>query len=167
MDRQNLTLLTDLYELTMMQGYFKNENANQTVIFDMFYRTNPLESGYAIMAGLEQMIEYIKELRFEKEDIDYLRSLAIFREDFLEYLKTFRFTGTNALIKAGLQKAVTTGGRYDMVGRTYAITRHPIHALNEQGSSFVHTDEAVSVPPFRAYFVSYDMQKAAWSMRLR
>ncbi len=101
MDRQNLTLLTDLYELTMMQGYFKNENANQTVIFDMFYRTNPLESGYAIMAGLEQMIEYIKELRFEKEDIDYLRSLGIFREDFLEYLKTFRFTGTIYSIPEG------------------------------------------------------------------
>ena len=63
MNRQNLTLLTDLYELTMMQGYFKNENANVTVIFDMFYRTNPLDSGYSIMAGLEQVIQYIKELR--------------------------------------------------------------------------------------------------------
>ena len=94
MDRQNLTLLTDLYELTMMQGYFRNENANQTVIFDMFYRTNPLESGYAIMAGLEQVIQYIKELRFEAEDIDYLRGLGIFSEDFLEYLKEFRFTGS-------------------------------------------------------------------------
>lgn len=101
MDRQNLTLLTDLYELTMMQGYFKNENANQTVIFDMFYRTNPLESGYAVMAGLEQLIQYIKELRFEKEDIDYLRSLNIFREDFLEYLKSFRFTGTIYSIPEG------------------------------------------------------------------
>ncbi len=94
MDRQNLSLLTDLYELTMMQGYFKNENANQTVIFDMFYRTNPLESGYAIMAGLEQMIRYIGELRFEEEDISYLRSLGIFGEDFLHYLKDFRFTGS-------------------------------------------------------------------------
>ncbi len=94
MDRQNLSLLTDLYELTMMQGYFKNENANQTVIFDMFYRTNPLESGYAIMAGLEQMIRYIEELRFEEEDISYLRSLGIFGEDFLDYLKDFRFTGS-------------------------------------------------------------------------
>ena len=94
MDRQNLTLLTDLYELTMMQGYFKNENANRTVIFDMFYRTNPLESGYAVMAGLEQVIQYIKELRFESEDIDYLRSLGIFQEDFLDYLKDFHFTGS-------------------------------------------------------------------------
>ena len=81
--------------------------------------------------------------------------------------KTFRFTSTNALIKAGPQKAVTTGGSYDLVGRTYTVDRHPIHALNEQGSSFVHTDEAVTVPPFRAYFVSYDHKKAALSMRLR
>lgn len=94
MDRQNLTLLTDLYELTMMQGYFRNENANETVIFDMFYRTNPLDSGYAIMAGLEQVINYIKELHFEEEDIEYLRSLGIFGEDFLDYLKSFRFTGS-------------------------------------------------------------------------
>ena len=61
MDRQNLTLLTDFYELTMMQGYFKNKSQNETVIFDMFYRTNPQESGYAIAAGLEQVIQYIKE----------------------------------------------------------------------------------------------------------
>ena len=75
MDRQNLTLLTDLYELTMMQGYFKNENANQTVIFDMFYRTNPLESGYAVMAGLEQVIQYIKELHFSDGDWGYSRRI--------------------------------------------------------------------------------------------
>ncbi|MBR4169675.1 MAG: nicotinate phosphoribosyltransferase [Lachnospiraceae bacterium] len=89
----NLTLLTDLYELTMMQGYFKNQNRNQTVIFDMFYRTNPLESGYAIAAGLQQLIEYIEDLHFEARDIDYLRSLNIFEDDFLDYLKDFRFSG--------------------------------------------------------------------------
>ena len=94
MNRQNLTLLTDLYELTMMQGYFKNENANVTVIFDMFYRTNPLDSGYSIMAGLEQVIQYIKELHFSNEDVEYLRSLNIFDEDFLKYLHDFKFTGS-------------------------------------------------------------------------
>ena len=72
MDRQNLTLLTDLYELTMMQGYFKNKDQNETVIFDAFYRNNPCDGGFAIMAGLEQLIQYIKELHFEQEDIDYL-----------------------------------------------------------------------------------------------
>ncbi|MDD3204682.1 MAG: nicotinate phosphoribosyltransferase [Lachnospiraceae bacterium] len=101
MDRQNLTLLTDLYELTMMQGYFKNEAENETVIFDMFYRTNPLESGYAICAGLEQLINYIKELHFAPQDIDYLRSLGIFDEDFLEYLSNFRFSGSIYAIPEG------------------------------------------------------------------
>ena len=81
MRANNLTLLTDLYELTMMQGYFKNPT-NQTVIFDMFYRTNPCGGAFAITAGLEQMIEYIENLKFTDEDIEYLRSLNIFEEDF-------------------------------------------------------------------------------------
>ncbi len=88
----DLTLLTDFYELTMMQGYFKNPD-KQTVIFDMFYRNNPWGSAYAITAGLEQVIEYIKNLRFNEEDITYLRSLKIFDEDFLQYLSEFHFTG--------------------------------------------------------------------------
>ncbi|MBA4688299.1 MAG: nicotinate phosphoribosyltransferase [Candidatus Galacturonibacter soehngenii] len=92
MSTMNLTLLTDLYELTMMQGYFKN-NKTETVIFDAFYRTNPSDNGYAIVAGLEQVIDYVKNLHFSMEDIDYLRSLSIFDEDFLVYLKDFRFTG--------------------------------------------------------------------------
>ncbi len=93
MDRQNLTLLTDLYELTMMQGYFKNKDKNETVIFDAFYRNNPNDGGYAIAAGLEQVIEYIKNLRFDEEDITYLASLNMFEADFLDYLRDFRFTG--------------------------------------------------------------------------
>lgn len=92
MDRQNLTLLTDLYELTMMQGYFKSGN-NTKVVFDAFYRKNPSGGGYAVTCGLEQVIQYIKELKFEKEDIDYLRSLKIFEEDFLTYLSNFKFSG--------------------------------------------------------------------------
>lgn len=96
----NLTLLTDLYELTMMQGYFKNHN-NQTVIFDMFYRNNPCDGGFAISAGLEQMIEYIENLHFTEEDIAYLRSLHIFEEDFLEYLSGFHFTGDIYAIPEG------------------------------------------------------------------
>ena len=96
----NLTLLTDLYELTMMQGYFKNPT-NQTVIFDMFYRVNPCGGSFAITAGLEQMIEYIENLHFSPEDIDYLRSLHIFEEDFLEYLSGFHFTGDIYAIPEG------------------------------------------------------------------
>ncbi|MFI3176030.1 MAG: nicotinate phosphoribosyltransferase [Eubacteriales bacterium] len=101
MDRQNLTLLTDLYELTMMQGYYRNKNQNDMVIFDMFYRTNPHDSGYAICAGLEQVIEYIKHLHFDEEDITYLRSLSIFGEDFLSYLSDFRFSGNIYSIPEG------------------------------------------------------------------
>lgn len=98
---QNLTLLTDLYELTMMQGYFKNKDKNETVIFDMFYRSNPMDGGYAISAGLEQVVEYINALHFQEEDITYLRSLHIFDEDFLEYLKDFRFSGDIYAIPEG------------------------------------------------------------------
>ena len=93
MDRQNLTLLTDLYELTMMQGYYKNETHNKKVVFDAFFRNNPFEGGYSIMAGLAQLINYIRELRFDSEDIRYLESLKIFDSDFLDYLHNFRFTG--------------------------------------------------------------------------
>lgn len=100
MRANNLTLLTDLYELTMMQGYFKNPT-NQTVIFDMFYRTNPCGGSFAITAGLEQMIEYIENLRFTEEDVAYLRSLNMFQEDFLEYLSTFHFTGDIYAIPEG------------------------------------------------------------------
>lgn len=101
MDRQNLTLMTDLYELTMMQGYFKNKDRNEMVIFDAFYRKNPCDGGYAISAGLEQVIQYIKELRFDQEDIDYLTSLGIFHEDFLDYLKDFKFSGDIYAIPEG------------------------------------------------------------------
>ena len=101
MDHRNLTLLTDLYELTMMQGYFKEKDANETVIFDMFYRTNPHGNGFAICAGLEQAIEYIKGLHFDESDIEYLRNLHLFDEDFLEYLSTFRFTGDIYAIPEG------------------------------------------------------------------
>lgn len=93
MSVRNLTLLTDLYELTMMQGYFKNHDRNETVVFDAFYRSNPCGGGYSIAAGLEQVIEYIKNLYFAQDDIDYLRGVGCFDEDFLEYLSNFRFTG--------------------------------------------------------------------------
>ena len=101
MDRQNLTLMTDLYELTMMQGYFKHKDRNETVIFDAFYRNNPCGGGFAISAGLEQVIQYIKELHFDSQDIDYLASLGIFEADFLEYLRDFHFSGDIYAIPEG------------------------------------------------------------------
>ncbi len=101
MDRQNLTLLTDLYELTMMQGYFHNMDKNETVIFDAFYRNNPGNGGYAITAGLEQLIKYIKELHFAPQDIEYLASLGIFGKEFLDYLADFKFSGSIYAIPEG------------------------------------------------------------------
>lgn len=101
MSHRNLTLLTDLYELTMMQGYFKEKDANETVIFDAFYRTNPGGNGFAICAGLEQVIEYINDLHFDQEDVDYLRTTGLFEEDFLEYLHNFKFSGDIYAIPEG------------------------------------------------------------------
>ena len=98
---QNLTLLTDLYELTMMQGYFQHKAQNETVIFDAFYRSNPQGGGYAISAGLEQVVEYIRNLHFSKEDIAYLAGLGIFEQDFLDYLESFHFSGDIYAITEG------------------------------------------------------------------
>lgn len=100
MSTMNISLLTDLYELTMMQGYFKNR-CSDVVVFDMFYRTNPSGNGYAIAAGLEQVIDYIKNLRFTDEDVKYLDSLGIFEADFLDYLRTFKFSGDIYAIPEG------------------------------------------------------------------
>lgn len=97
---RSLTLLTDLYELTMMQGYFKN-NTNEVVVFDAFYRKNPNDGGFAIACGLEQVVDYIKNLKFSYDDIDYLRSLGKFDEDFLDYLSSFHFTGDIYAIPEG------------------------------------------------------------------
>ena len=87
----NLTMLVDFYELTMAHGYFENGMEDQIAYFDMFFRRVPDEGGFAIMAGLEQLIEYLKHLEFTDEDIDYLRSKQLFSEGFLTYLKNFKF----------------------------------------------------------------------------
>ena len=92
-EARNITMMMDLYELTMANGYFLQENAGTKVSFDVFYRKNPDHGGFAIFAGLEQIIEYIENIHFEPEDIEYLRSLCLFDEGFLEYLKDFHFKG--------------------------------------------------------------------------
>ena len=101
MNERNLTLLTDFYELTMMQGYFQQKDANETVIFDAFYRNNPDGNGYAVCAGLQQVIEYLNNLHFTQADVDYLRSTGMFQEDFLDYLLHFRFSGDVYAIPEG------------------------------------------------------------------
>ena len=100
MKQENLTLLTDLYELTMMNGYF-DMRRDERVVFDVFYRKNPCDGGYAIVAGLEQVIDYIKNLHFDRDDIEYLRELELFDEEFLKYLENFKFTGNIYAIKEG------------------------------------------------------------------
>ena len=89
---RNLTLMTDLYQLTMMNGYLKNNKHTERVIFDVFFRQNELIT-YSLAAGLEQAIDYILNLEFNDDDISYLRSLNLFGEDFLDYLKNLKFTG--------------------------------------------------------------------------
>ena len=93
MTEKNMTMLCDFYELTMANGYFKNGFYKKITYFDVFYRSVPDNGGFAIVAGLEQVIDYIKNLHFSSEDIDYLRSKNIFDEEFLDYLKDFHFTG--------------------------------------------------------------------------
>lgn len=100
MSTLNLTLLTDLYEITMMQGYFKT-GKKDIAVFDAFYRSNPCNGGYAICAGLEQVIDYIEHLHFDADDITYLRSLHLFGDDFLDYLANFRFSGDIYAIPEG------------------------------------------------------------------
>ncbi|OPX43355.1 nicotinate phosphoribosyltransferase pncB2 [Ruminiclostridium hungatei] len=91
MNNMNLTMLTDFYEITMANGYFQNGWKDKTAYFDMFFRKVPDNGGFAIMAGVEQVIQYLKNLAFDKDDIEYLRSRKQFGEDFLEYLKNFKF----------------------------------------------------------------------------
>ena len=90
---RNLTMLCDFYELTMGNGYFASGMQDKIVYFDAFYRQNPDNGGFAVVAGLEQIVEYINDLHFDEDDIAYLRSKKCFSEDFLQYLANFKFTG--------------------------------------------------------------------------
>lgn len=90
-DNRNLTMLMDFYELTMGNGYFDSEMKNKVAYFDAYFRTVPDGGGYCIMAGIEQLIEYVSSLKFDKEDLDYLRSLNQFSDEFLDYLRDFKF----------------------------------------------------------------------------
>ena len=91
MQKINYTMLTDFYELTMANGYFENGMAEDIAYFDMFFRQIPDRGGFAIMAGVEQLMEYMENLRFTEEDITFLRGKGIFSEEFLEYLRNFKF----------------------------------------------------------------------------
>ena len=92
-EKLNMTMLCDFYELTMGNGYFRNGYKDRITYFDVFFRKVPDQGGFAIAAGLEQLIDYIENLHFSEEDIAYLRGRSLFCEEFLDYLKNFRFTG--------------------------------------------------------------------------
>lgn len=90
-DKKNLTMLADFYEFTMANGYFECGMEDKIAYFDMFFRAIPDNGGFAIMAGVEQLIEYLKNLKFQEEDIEYFRSKNLFSEEFLDYLRNFKF----------------------------------------------------------------------------
>ena len=92
-NERNISMVMDMYELTMSNGYFNQGEKDTVVAFDVFYRKNPDKAGFAIFAGLEQVIEYIQNLHFSEEDVEYLRSRNLFTEEFLQYLLNFKFRG--------------------------------------------------------------------------
>lgn len=98
---KNLTMSTDLYQINMMYAYYKKGMDRQRTIFDVFFRKPPCGSGYAIFAGLDQVLDYIESIHFTEEDIAYLRSVYPYEEEFLEILRNFRFTGNIAAMKEG------------------------------------------------------------------
>ena len=100
-EKLNMTMLCDFYELTMGNGYFRNGYKDRITYFDVFFRKVPDQGGFAIAAGLEQLIDYIENLHFSEEDIAYLRSRNLFCEEFLDYLRNFRFTGDIYAIPEG------------------------------------------------------------------
>ena len=97
----NLTMLTDLYQLTMINGYYKKGTHEDTAVFDVFFRKNGSEGGYTIICGVTEVVEYIKSLKFEDSDLEYLRSLNLFEEDFIQFLKDFKFTGDIYAVEDG------------------------------------------------------------------
>lgn len=98
---RNLTLLTDLYQLTMLNGYFEKNIHEDEVVFDMFFRKNACNGGYTIICGIEQLVEYINNLHFSEEDLKYLKSLDLFSDKFLDFLKDFKFTGDIYAVEEG------------------------------------------------------------------
>ena len=128
---RNLTMLIDFYELTMANGYFQSGQKDTVAVFDMFFRKIPDNGGFAIFAGLEQLIDYMKNLEFDEEDIDDLRSRGIFSEEFLDRLAGFRFEcdvwavpeGTRIFPNEPAAIVLRTGGSGAAAG-DYAAAHH-------------------------------------------
>ena len=153
MSTMNLTLLTDFYELTMMQGHFKSQN-NEKVVFDAFYRKNPCDGGHAIAAGLDQVIDYIKNLRFSKEDVEYLLAVLKFlmRISWM-YLESFHFTGDIYAIPEGtivfpreplVTEVVAPIMEAQLVRDRYSDDPQPSEPYRHQGSPGLFTQQRVT-----------------------
>jgi nicotinate phosphoribosyltransferase len=127
-DERNISMMMDLYELTMANGYFLNEKHSTRVAFDVFYRRNPDGGGFAIFAGLEQIIEYVTGMHFTEEDVRYLEGLNLFDAKFLDYLRNFRFHGD-----------------------IYAFPEGTIMYPNEPPLIFTGTDESAVLLKYPAY----------------
>ena len=98
---RNLSLMTDLYQLTMMNGYLKSGIDRDIVVFDMFFRKNPCENSYTIIVGIEQVIDYIENIGFSEDDLAYLKGLNLFDDKFIDYLRDFKFSGTIYCVEEG------------------------------------------------------------------
>ena len=133
-DERNLTMVMDFYELTMANGYFKDEDKERKVAFDVFYRKNPDNAGYAIFAGLEQIIEYIENLHFDEDDIEYLRGQGLFGEEFLAYLAEFKFRGDIYSFPEGT------------IMQDVHITWMQQYMVQEQLTSVVQLEQLLSLP---------------------
>ena len=112
----NYTMLCDFYELTMGNGYYVSGMKDTMTYFDLFYRTVPDQGGFAIAAGLEQAVDYIRDLHFDDEDIAYLRSRGIFDEGFLDYLRNFKFTGDVWAVPEGTPVYAADNGKVIVAG---------------------------------------------------
>lgn len=141
LDDKSLALLTDFYELTMANGYLSSGRRSEIAYFDMFFRKIPDGGGFAIMAGVEQLIDYIKNLSFTEEDIEFLKSKNIFSAEFLEYLKNFKFTCDVWAVPEGTpvfpQRTHCHGARAGYRGAVYrvdgAACRKPPISYSDQG----------------------------------
>ena len=131
-EKLNMTMLCDFYELTMGNGYFQTGFKDRITYFDVYFRSVPDGGGFAIAAGLEQLIEYIEDLHFDEQDIAYLRGKGIFCEEFLEYLRTFRFTGDIYAVPEGDARVPEGADGHCARARHRGAARRDLRAADRQ-----------------------------------
>lgn len=158
MENRNLALLTDFYEFTMANGAFLDNKINQEVVFTYFYRKNPENGGYSIFAGLEQLVDFIKDLHFDDSDIEYLKEKSMFNEGFLAYLKNFKFTGTINAMKEGtimypnepIITVVATWGEAQLIETMLLLTCNHQSLIATKASRIVRAAQGKTVMEFGA-----------------